>query len=732
MTAIAGPAKPDGSNDDGLVELLRVGPIGGVDPTTAPPFVAPTNVIAASNITPNTSYGAFATALGRANGLAANLAGTVTGMWCMSVPGQPDTYIFALTNLAGTQGQLWSSTLGGMPTQLTIPTLPSSGNTYFTPNLPTYFCQLGQWVFMTNGTDTPVKITSALLVTQWGIIKPATAPSLAATGGGGMTPNGVYYYCVTFGTATQESSQGTISAPVVLANTPSTVSSTITGTGAVGDIYSVTINSGSIHATAYTPPSTIAATPAQIAAMLVAAVSANPPLGLAASAVGATITWSWLTGLNSGSISNNDALASGSTAAWSGGTPSGGSVQSAVNLTAIPVSTDTQVTERNIYRLGGALGQWRLVGTLNDNTTTTFTDGLADNAVTGQSLTIFRDPPPAFNYICAHQNCVFGFGTPTDSGSLWFSNYNEPWGFNSDTGFLECNSTTLDDGAVGLASLGSVLLCFKKRTTFLCYGNTPLTFQTYFAFGVGCTSAPSITAAFGWVWWMSRQGIYFYNGSGFDPVANNISSGRFQVSNIKKFLDSLALADRAAACGFIYDSMPHISFPTQNITYFYDLRSQQWFSLPYACTVAVFSVENQQQVVAANSAVAGEVDEWFAGGTDLGNAITAMITSRRAHAERIEAMKEAKFLVIDAPNQSGLTAVATIIANPGANQTNIGTLNYNLGAGGPQHVQDVAKNEFMAVEVELSITSNTQAFVEQISLWGSFLRALPETMNDGA
>ena len=643
MTATAGDNR---ALSDPPIELLKIGPVGGVDSGTATHYVAPVNLVSAMNFTLNTQYGGLTTALGRALGFtlpldANNNQRVITGITGLEAAGQPTTFIIAATNLATAHGELWSSTLGGSPSQLTLPTVPTTGGTFLTPSLQTYFAILQGWIFLTNGFDTPLKINASLTVTQWGIVAPATGPTLAQTTGGNLTLLATYSYCVTFATALQESSQAQIGAAIPV--------TTITLTGA------------------------------------------------------------------------NDE----------------------VNLTNIPVSTDTQVTQRDIYRIGGALGQWRLVKTINDNTTTTASDGLADNAVAGQSLTIYRDPPPPFAYIAVHQNRIMGFGVAAvsvggtvaaNSGALWWSNYNEPWGFNSNTSILYANSTSLDDGAVALASLGSVLVCHKKRSFFFLYGTTDLSFQLYLGGNVGCTSARSVAVAFGVDIWESRQGVYFYNGAGFDPVGNNLSSGKYQQSNIKGFLDGLTLVDRAVSCSFWYDTMYHISFPTKNVTYFYDFRSQQWMTLGWATPVAWYDIEDQIDVVAASNTNTSEVDQWFAGGTDLGNPITSTFTSRRSVADHTEGIKVAAYVVLQSSVQANTMATAQLTLNPGANQVLIpvSPLQFNLAAGNPTHIQDLPNNEWFEMLITASITSSTQTSINEISVWGWITRSLPATLNDGA
>ena len=62
------------------------------------------------------------------------------------------------------------------------------------------------------------------------------------------------------------------------------------------------------------------------------------------------------------------------------------------NLSGIPVSSDPQVNGVNIYRFGGTIGGTPLLVGSVANGTTTYTDNLADNAVTGQQLILRQDP----------------------------------------------------------------------------------------------------------------------------------------------------------------------------------------------------------------------------------------------------------------------------------------------------------------------------------------------------
>ena len=61
-----------------------------------------------------------------------------------------------------------------------------------------------------------------------------------------------------------------------------------------------------------------------------------------------------------------------------------------VALTAIPVSPNVNTTQRNIYRRFNAAGDYKLVDTIADNSTTTYTDNIANASLTTVLPTVSR------------------------------------------------------------------------------------------------------------------------------------------------------------------------------------------------------------------------------------------------------------------------------------------------------------------------------------------------------
>lgn len=100
-----------------------------------------------------------------------------------------------------------------------------------------------------------------------------------------------------------------------------------------------------------------------------------------------------------------------------------------VNLTGIPVSSDGQVVARKIYRTAANSGTFLLLTTINDNTTTTYTDTISDGSLgtatppTSGSSTVGKDhsPPPRCGIVKEFLKTVFLAGDPLNPTLLYYS-----------------------------------------------------------------------------------------------------------------------------------------------------------------------------------------------------------------------------------------------------------------------------------------------------------------------
>jgi hypothetical protein len=583
--------------NDYITPLLVCGPFGGVDTTTEKYYIPQTNFSDMLNVIPNASYGGYVTAEGRQVFLGSPLPGPCRGFYRFSRPTADEGYIFAC-DVAGA-GALYYATPGGTPVLLSLP----AGATLTAGRQYSMATDL-QWLFLTNGLDTPLKVDLNLTVTYWGIVEPVTGP-VAIVAGTASTMVGTYEYTTTFGNASQESSQADANSNAVTVN-----------------------NMG-------------------------------------------------------------------------------------ISLTNIPVSTDPQVTQVNIYRIGGSLGQWRLVATLA-NGTTTYTDTMADSAL-GHILTVFRDPPPAFTAIANHQERIFGFGTPADPSIVYYSNYEEPWGFNSDTGTMTAGENSLNDSAVGLASTGAVLSLMKTDSQYAVFGDTDSNFSVSRISDIGCTGLRSIWQGNGNCGWLSNQGCYIWNGSG---PPTNFSDGNFQQSNIHSFLATLGVADTLACTGFFFDRMIHYSFPTLNKTYLFDTRTNGWFILGWACDQVYYRPEDPQyRVLGTNLQHTGQIDHWFAAPGDFGQAIQAYVVSGITDSGDDSSTKDYRYVIVTAPVQEATLSVLTI-SNPGTdafydNQA------VDMSIGGPKF-QFSLPTELKGVQIQVKILviSAQQIHIQKVAVHG--------------
>jgi hypothetical protein len=387
-----------------------------------------------------------------------------------------------------------------------------------------------------------------------------------------------------------------------------------------------------------------------------------------------------------------------------------------VNLTGIPVSSDPQVTARNIYRMGGTIGGTPLlIGTLTGNATT-YTDNLADSAVTGQQLILRQDPANFYGWvaICQHKGRMWGFGSVSGGGGyqsdLWYSNYLQFTSFNSVTQVLTCGQSS-EDFPMGMASLDSILVLFKQQTVWLCFGDSQNDFITRQVFEIGCCSKGSIATGFGKVFWLSPDGIYSYDGSSY-PV--NISDGSVVQGSVRTTINSiLATTDgvafsyfhNAGCRGFItnrtyYLSVYSVNQLTPQFTLGYDLINGGWTYIPYSThaigiitntpynNTAIDTSENtvigRSIVLGANSTTSGVVDQWFSAETDLGASIAANWTTNVTDSNAPSTTKQYRYIEVVSPTQSQ-TAKISLIVDPGTNQTVFGPFAIDLSQGTSRH-----------------------------------------------
>lgn len=390
-------------------------------------------------------------------------------------------------------------------------------------------------------------------------------------------------------------------------------------------------------------------------------------------------------------------------------------------LTAIPVSSDPQVNQRNIYRLDSG-GAFRLTGTINDNTTTTFSDNTADASVTGQNY-IQRDPPTPFLASCYHKDYMFGFGypsaNPSTSSDLVWANPTEPWGFNYAVQFLPAGENMGNDVAVAMTSTSALGFMLKQRTAYAVFGDSTNDFYVQKLFDIGCIAAKSVTLAQGVTFWLSAEGVYAFDGS---------DAPQYLSRRIKSFLETNK-SQLATAVGFYKDRCYFLSFPALAVTWMYDTVDQEWWKLGWATSVAYYDVDDVSVTPGAviGGSGTGLMYQWFAAETDLTNPITSFYISRIADSGSPEATKKYRKLAILAPSQAAVATV-TITADPGPNQKQtVRSVNLVTTTSQAQIISIPPGIEGREVQVEISVVGSAEVQIQKVVLFGWIKRRLSPT-----
>lgn len=196
-------------------------------------------------------------------------------------------------------------------------------------------------------------------------------------------------------------------------------------------------------------------------------------------------------------------------------------------LTAVPVSPDAQVTRRHIYRAGGALDGIYRVGTIENNTATTYTDSLSDeDAQTRHTLLpLDHDPPPAALGVARVGGRLLAWNSAAHPARYWWTPNHQPWFFPGSTDEEEGNWQDAGDPADGIQVVtehkGAGWI-YKERSIWRLGGDPDRTdpVQTNADFGAWGQKCVANAGAVDYVG--GGVGIYRFNGDYGEKISTKI------------------------------------------------------------------------------------------------------------------------------------------------------------------------------------------------------------------
>jgi hypothetical protein len=185
-----------------------------------------------------------------------------------------------------------------------------------------------------------------------------------------------------------------------------------------------------------------------------------------------------------------------------------------LTVTGYVASTDPQVTNIRLYRLGSTITSYTLVDTLAPDATT-YTDDNVDEDVVGNHIldTINATvAPTGLMYLTEAYAMLFG----VLNSKLYYSNIGSPDEWPAES-FVE-----FDAELTGVAPIQNGIVVFTKFKTYLVTGNTPGTFSKFLIDSShGCESHYTIQFVDNSLIWLAEDGICTTSGGIVDVLTTN-------------------------------------------------------------------------------------------------------------------------------------------------------------------------------------------------------------------
>lgn len=201
--------------------------------------------------------------------------------------------------------------------------------------------------------------------------------------------------------------------------------------------------------------------------------------------------------------------------------------QSAI-LTAIPISTDPQVTQRWIWRVGFGSSQILLVGTIPDNSTTMFvdtksvTDAQNDGIVASFNRTL---PPAARGLIGPYFGKLIAFNTDKNPARYFWTPSGQPWFFpGADDGNIGNweDAGGDDDPIIACTNHASVLMFYKARSIWRLQGDPQSEDPQQITGNVGLVGPKAVCNGGSLDYFVGPEGIYEHNIYGETKISEQL------------------------------------------------------------------------------------------------------------------------------------------------------------------------------------------------------------------
>ena len=184
-----------------------------------------------------------------------------------------------------------------------------------------------------------------------------------------------------------------------------------------------------------------------------------------------------------------------------------------VTLGSLPVSTDPQVDQIKLYRIGGNLTAFTLVATLA-NGTTTYLDTLSDTDIPGTLLDSVdnKEAPTGLKYLTETYAIVMG----AIDDKLYYTRTGKPNAWPG-TNFIDFEAPI-----TGIGVVANGIVVFSKFRAWVVTGTSETTFIKYpLAGDQGCIEHKTIKQLGGAILWLSTDGICTTIGNAVEVISKD-------------------------------------------------------------------------------------------------------------------------------------------------------------------------------------------------------------------
>lgn len=207
------------------------------------------------------------------------------------------------------------------------------------------------------------------------------------------------------------------------------------------------------------------------------------------------------------------------------------------DLSEIPIGPPGTLS-RKLYRVEGGGSALKLLHVLGDNSTTTYTDDIADGSL-GAAFPTITDAMPLGNILKIHRERLFVTGDPSNPNKIDFSDPYLPWFISHVTNsrYLEIDKNDGDE-IMGIPLQLGVMVCIKRNTIRPIHVTSPVSGadpDTWYAEDpkvfTGSPAQWSIVQTTYGIVFLGWDHWYLYDGARLTPVMDEFDTGEILLTD---------------------------------------------------------------------------------------------------------------------------------------------------------------------------------------------------------